>query len=262
MKFLAVLYSYYEINRCPELRIDNLEYFLNRGLILDGNTDYYFLINGRKLTVSIPEHENIKIIYRDNKNFDFGAYSELLLSDDFNINAYEYFFFINDSVRGPFMFNWSCNLTDWRYVFKNLFDSETKLVGPTINNYNGQAHVNSECFMVDRIGLDIGLNENIFSKTDYNILDDVCQQCEVKYSQMVLDKGYNIKCMMLAYKNIDFRKYRLDRSLNANRRKGGDPLFSGQYYGINLNPFEVIFFKANRHIDDKMLDNYTGWILK
>lgn len=257
-KMMAVLYSYCELGKKQDLRIKNLEFFIRHGLILDGNTDYYFCINGHKLSTKIPDHRNIKIVYRDNKNFDFGSYSELLLSDKFNTDDYKYFFFINDSVRGPFMFDWSKKM-DWRNIFIDLLDDETKMAGPTINNYNGKAHVNSECFIVDTIGLKIGLDECIFSNKSYSKIKEVCDDCEVKYSQKILDNGYNIKCLMLAYKNIDFRNHRNDKSLNANYEYKGDPLFNNAYYGINLNPYEVIFLKINRNINELMVSNYTNW---
>lgn len=258
-KLLAVLFSYCEVGRLPKLRIKNLNFFLKHGLILDGSTDYYFLINGHKLSVNIPKHDNIKIIFRDNKNYDFGAYSELLLKNNFT-EKYDFFMFINDSVRGPFMYDWTKKLIDWRYVFIQLLDNDTKIVGPTINNYNGKAHVNSECFMLDKKGMLICIEKKIFSNKQYDNIGLVCQDCEVRMSQVILDKGYNIASLMLCYKGIDFRKYRNNKSLNVNIRKSGDPLYNNKYHGINLNPYETIFFKSNRKVAEDVLSNYTDWI--
>ena len=263
-KLLAVVYSYCELGTQCQRRINNLKFFIKHGMILDGTTNYYFIINGHKLSVDIPKHESIKIFKRDNKGFDFGGYSQLIDFKVIDIDKYTNFFFLNDSVMGPFMFDWAKEHTDWRKVFVNLLDKETKIAGPTINNYSGRAHINSECFIVDRKGLDIGIESGVFSNKWYTtpgiIKDTICQECEVKYSQEILDRGFNIKCLMLSYKDIDFREKRGDSSLNANRRKGGDPFYNNQYFGFNVNPYEIIFFKSNRGVGDNVLKKYVEWI--
>lgn len=38
-----------------------------------------------------------------------------------------------------------------------------------------------------------------------------------------------------------------------------DFLYHGGYYGTNLHPFENLFMKSHRHIDDNMLQRYTEW---
>lgn len=38
-----------------------------------------------------------------------------------------------------------------------------------------------------------------------------------------------------------------------------DFLYGGGYYGTNIHPFETLFHKSHRHIDDNMLQRYTEW---
>jgi len=102
MNKILLLYSYCEIGNNSELRKQNLNFFLKNGLL--DNVDYKFIISGHKLNILIPNTKNIEIIYRDNKGLDFGAYSEVLLN--LNYDNYDYFFFVNDSVRGPFLCTW------------------------------------------------------------------------------------------------------------------------------------------------------------
>ena len=47
----------------------------------------------------------------------------------------------------------------------------------------------------------------------------------------------------------------------ANFDKGGDPLYTNKFYNRNMNIYEVIFLKANRNIDNYLMDKYTEWSL-
>jgi len=148
-----------------------------------------------------------------------------------------------------------------------MFNNEIKLIGPTLNFYRGNPHINSECFMVDKLGLELLVKNNIFSLDYYKTKNDVVNNCEVKMSQIILDNKYNIKCLLKAYDNIDFRiirgeKYKNDEKLNANFNYDGDPLFKNSYFNMNVNPYEIIFFKSNRKIDNYMINKITEWYLK
>lgn len=39
----------------------------------------------------------------------------------------------------------------------------------------------------------------------------------------------------------------------------GDPLQPNQYFGSNVHPYEIIFAKANRGVEQTMLDLLTAW---
>jgi hypothetical protein len=88
------LYAYYEKNDDYK---NNLDFFLNNG-ILD-YVDYYFIINGN-CSINIPEKDNIKIIYKQNTGYDFGAWSHALKKIN---DIYDYYIFINTSVIGPYL---------------------------------------------------------------------------------------------------------------------------------------------------------------
>jgi hypothetical protein len=70
---------------------------------------------------------------------------------------------------------------------------------------------------------------------------------EIKMSQMVLEKGWNISCTAKKYQNIDYRKVKNNINISANG-KYGDPHFQGTYFGNTVDPFEIIFIKTNRGI--------------
>jgi len=62
--------------------------------------------------------------------------------------------------------------------------------------------------------------------------------------------GYKLDVMMSAYHGESFE-------LCAGRRE--DFLNKDTYYGISYHPFETLFFKTNRVIDETMIDRYTSW---
>ena len=271
-----VLYSYSEYGKKPEIKKKNLSFFLKKGIIPSNNIVYYFIISGHKidkiLEIELEKKKDevnsktntntFNIIKRDNIGYDFGAYSDILLNLDYNF--YDYFFFINDSVRGPFFPQWTPE-KNWIKIFISLFTDDIKIVGPTINYYRGTPHINSEYFVLDKVSLKLLISHNIFSKKMITNFGDVVNNCEVKMSTVILNNGYNIKCLLEAYKDIDFRIYRgheyRDSTLNANFIHNGDPLKTNKFYDRNINIFEVIFIKANRGIDDYLYDKYMDWCL-
>jgi len=270
-----ILYSYSKFSKSPQIKTQNFYYFLQKGLIASKNNIYYFIISGHEIERELEEElerkqteinskfpNTFNIVKRDNIGFDFGAYSDIILKVDYK--SYDYFFCINDSVRGPFLPHWSPE-QNWISIFSSLFDKDVKLVGPTLNYYRGRPHINSEFFVLDKIGLDIAIKKNIFSKNYITDFGQLCQNCEVGLSSNILDAGYNIKCLCEAYKGVDFRKHRgssyNESTLMANLNRGGDPLYTNHYYDRNINIYEVIFIKANRNIDNYLVDKYGEWSL-
>lgn len=271
-----ILYSYSKFSKSQKIKTQNFYYFLQKGLIASKNNIYYFIISGNEIEMKLEEElkrkqteinnkfpNTFNIVKRDNIGFDFGAYSDIIFKK-VDYKSYDYLFCINDSVRGPFFPHWSPE-QNWISIFSSLFDKDVKLVGPTLNYYRGKPHINSEFFVLDKTGLEIAIKKNIFSKNYITNLNEVAQKCEVGLSSNILDAGYNIKCLCEAYKEVNFRKYRgnnyKESTLMANFTKGGDPLYTNCYYDRNINIYEVIFIKANRNIDNYLVDKYHEWSL-
>jgi hypothetical protein len=257
-----VLYSYCELSKTKDLRKTNLDFFIKKGILENANIDYKIIVNGHQISIDIPNLKNVEIIKRDNVSFDFGGYSSVILNIDYS--KYDYFIFLNDSVRGPYLLNWFPKDYNWTKLFTNKLDSETKLVGSTINFHKGDPHVNSEIFSTDLIGLEILIKNNIISNEV--LKKKPVSSRELKQSRIILNNNYNIACMLEAYKNVDFRKfrgkeYKKNGRLNANFKGSCDPLYKRRYFGMNLTPFETIFYKTNRDIDNRTMNKYSEWIL-
>jgi hypothetical protein len=246
---IACIYAYYEKN---DLYKNNFKYFLENGII--DTVDYYIVINGNH-TINIPIKNNIKIIKRDNKGFDFGAYSYVIN----NIKEYNYYFFLNTSVKGPILEN---NNKLWIDYFIELFNKpDIKLVGTSINIFNNEnseleeiykhknpfIHIQSMFFVIDNEYYKYLKKINFFNEEEINKYDnifDVIFNKEIGLSQHALKNGWNINCILSKYQNIDYRTLKYDINTSSNE---GDPYYENSYFGSTIQPKEVIFYKNNRN---------------
>ena len=249
---ICTLYAYYEKN---DLYKDNFTYFLNNG-ILD-NVDYYIIING-ECTINIPERSNITLFKRENKGYDFGAYSYAIK----NIKReYHYYFFINTSVSGPYLKD---SNKPWISYFLELFNDDVKVVGTSINIftsntfglkydlsklYNKSApysHVQSMFFCIDNEYYQHLKNINFFDEDNMNNAEDIqyiIVTKEIGLSQIALKEGWNINSILSKYKNLDYRV--INEDIN-NTSRNGDPYYQKSYFGEDIDKYEAIFYKNNR----------------
>jgi hypothetical protein len=242
------LYAYYEKD---DLYKNNLIFFLKNG-ILD-NIDYYIIINGY-CSVNIPELQNVTIIKKKNEGFDFGAWSYFI--NNYLFKKYEYYIFLNTSVRGPYGNNKS-----WLDEFLKLFNKdEIKLVGTSINIFSNKVncfnqnnlknifkydgpytHVQSMFFILNNDGFEFLKNNKFFDEEELLLLEDVIINKEIKMSQLILKNNWNINCILSKYKNYDYRKVTYNFNFS-----GEDPYFENTYFGGTIKKEEVIFYKNNR----------------
>jgi len=249
---ILVLYCYFEkdINYT-----NNLQLFLKLGLY--DECDYLFIVNG-KISIEIPEKNNIKVLYRKNEDYDFGAYNDGL--ETINIDKYNYYFFINTSVRGPFIPSYV--KIKWYEPFINLLIDDVKLVGPSINIldkdtnesnafYNKTnfvkpyTHVQTQMFAMTQECLKFLIFSKLFSNNNYNNWSEFIAVKEILMSQLVLKNNWNISCIIPEYQNIDYRLLNNDINFSSNN---GDPNFTNSTFGRTVHPYESIFIKINRDL--------------
>jgi hypothetical protein len=260
MNNTLIIYSYFEKNDDYK---NNLVYFLNYGL--EECNDYIFVINGN-CTLKIQEQNNIKVIYRDNIGYDFSAYGEALKSND--IEQYKYFFFINTSVRGPFLPDYV--KMSWTVPFKNLLKDDVKLVGTTVNltedflSSNGHEvfygkkkyyiHIQSQMFATDLECLKLLISKGIFDLfTENNFLKIIILR-EIGMSHHVLNNNWNISCILPEYQNIDYRTLNVD--FNPTSIKG-EMNYKDRYFNRTLHPYEAIFIKTNRDLFNNQIQSIS-----
>ncbi len=251
---VCCIYAYYEKDKTYK---NNLKFFLENGLI--PNVDYYFIING-KCTIDIKESDNIKIFKRENKGYDFGAYSYVLPLIN---KEYDYYFFMNTSVQGPFIRN---NKTQWISFFLNLFTNENvALVGTSINIYmynnylnyklgeiyNKEkpfTHIQSMFFCLKKSYLEYLNKINFFDENECNKapnINYIIAYKEFGLSQHALINNWNINCILPKYRDINY--ITLKENINKST-KSGDPYFKNRYFGKTIDKYDVIFIKTNRNL--------------
>jgi hypothetical protein len=186
---------------CTHIINESLLYFINRGIIENNDYYYYFIFNNPAITPpeTLLNKKNINIIVRNNIGYDFGGWSHVLLT---NINGkpmyldYDYFILLNGTCTGPILPLYCIN-TDWVEVFcKNITD-EVKLFGPTINIWKNLKHVQSYFLCTDKIGIKIGIDNNIIRHNNIIVKNGadkwkIVHDFEIKYSQVIMKNGYII----------------------------------------------------------------------
>ena len=274
---VVVLYAHYEKN---DQYKENLRHFLEHGLIADVDT---VVISNGPITIKIPER--VKLLTRENTGADFGAWNHglrflkgLEKGTEKGIEKglekglekevkYDYYFFINRSVRGPFLPKY--HKGNWLDAFLELFnpnvlDVNVHLVGTTICVMHSKheftsyvqklaqtygiskkppyIHVQSMFFGMTQESLDYIWSRGLFSYSGKTLIDTVLNQ-EIILSTLILDKGWNINCLLDKFRDIDYRYIGTDcETLGIN----GDLWFQNTYFWKNIHPYEVIFFKNSR----------------
>ena len=212
---------------------DNCKFFIKNGLIENEEYDYYFIINDPELKLDINK-KNVYQINRENTGRDFGAYEFFINKYKTILSNYDRFIFLNQTLIGPFFPVWYKN-PDWVKIFNDMIDDDCKLSGISIN-YTPTPHVQSTIFCTDIIGLQLLIENNIFIDNYFLSKDETIYQKEIGISTIILNNGYNIKCLLKSEDGIDFKK--------PVRIKHLDPWRENWYYGKTPHPYETIFIKT------------------
>lgn len=254
---VVCLYAYYEKD---DLYKSNLQYFLDNGIL--ENVDYYFIINGDS-TIEFPKTDNIKVIKRENKGYDFGAYSHTITN--YVKKKYDYYVFMNASVCGPYISKTQYPNKNWLDIFLDLFNDSTKpkIVGTSISIYTPLSYsknekhfyniknppfpfIQSMFFILDNEYFIYLKNKQFFD--DELFLNTKDKDYIVMYKEMPLslyaiENNWNINCILPKYKGLDY--INIDKDIN-NTSLNGDPCLPNAYFGKSIDKYDVIFFKTNR----------------
>jgi hypothetical protein len=74
---------------------------------------------------------------------------------------------------------------------------------------------------------------------------------EVYSTSLIIAAGYQIEVMETAFHG--------ERDWEKTCWDNGQVLYESRYFGIALNPYELVFMKTNRNIDPNTLAQYTKW---
>ena len=228
---------------------ENLKFFFEHGILNNDDYRYNFVLNGHESLLDIPKSDNISVIKRDNIGHDFAAYRASL--DSVELDDYDYFIFLNDTVRGPFIPNYIPSNITWVDMFLSGIDDKVKLVGPTQNYCLGSRHIQSMCFGMDKIAVKLLLEKGIFSVNEKYFNPNLkwsrdkkikyVREHEIRMSKSLLWHNYEIKPLQMGIKHGH-------RMLHK----------PGGYFGDSPHPLEVMFVKSIK-CRTKTIENFTKW---
>jgi hypothetical protein len=238
----------------------NFKKFIRDGLFEDANIKFVIIFNGicndnvRKL---VPSY--VLFVERPNTGFDFGGWSYAILNEHIvNYNHYDNFIFLNSSVYGPCLPKY-INKEIWPSFFTNKLTDKIKLVGCTINysgafvnqqiklrKYNiaydiNDLHIQSYCWCVDKLFLEILLKENYFNYTNTST-EKWFYIAHYEVQNVRILKKYGFDYYSFQYFNQKVTQY--DMSVNG---------FFKRVFGTEMNPYEYMFIKPARNGDNTLL---------
>ncbi|GAX76065.1 hypothetical protein CEUSTIGMA_g3508.t1 [Chlamydomonas eustigma] len=242
--------------------MDNLKFFVHEAIRDDEKScDYIIILQDYKIeheeeasASQLPElPSNAKYVRHANECYDWGTFGWLLRSSHVNIKGYTYFFFINSSVRGPFLPAYARGNVHWTLPFINRLKGDTKLVGPTIScegsplngdvrgKWRRNPHVQSYALATDRVGLRLLMRDRTVFHCHQSRWNTIYYS-ELGSSAAVLAAGYNIDSFMTRYQGVDWRD---PAHWGCNERLSPQ----GEYFydGITLDPLEVMFVKVKSY---------------
>jgi len=237
-----------------------LNFFLKVGLLTDSNVQFNFIINSETTDVHIPERGNISVLKGHNKGYDFGAYKQSI--DSVNYREFDYFIFINDTCRGPFLPSYIPKSCTWIDLFLSPLDDRVKITGPSWWNRETdrtsltgkvppgeRTHIQSFCLGTDSTGIGCMLGDDVFSPP---ILDrsmgrkwNIVAQQEIGASQSIIKRGFKAQPFQLSH---------MTNAQHCDIHK------KNRYFGMTPHPLEMMFIKTNR-INDEVIKLYTKWML-
>jgi len=265
MNNIAVFYHYFENDLSYK---NNLIFFLSIGYREEIDI---FIISSSKINFKIPERNNIKIINVINKNLDWGGFSRGLkeIPEKFN---YKKVFFINSSSRGPFIpFHFN---QPWYKLFTDKLTSDCHFIGSSIkildesSNESERFGKNFSNFLAPFHHIQTNiycLSDKLFKQLyDLGIYDDhdkeydkldIISNYEIRLSQEALGLGYNLKCLIPEYNQINY----LNKIEPLHALIKTDGLINKNvYFERTLHPSELVFVKVNRDVlSYKELSSFT-----
>jgi hypothetical protein len=248
-----VIYHYFEKDASYR---DNLLHFLVFGVL--PQLDYIFVISGAH-SVQLPELPNVRYLFTEPKKSDFGGYAQLI-NEGLNVDPYDNIFFINSSVRGPFVPPY-CH-QPWYEDFLDQMQDDVGMVGTSIcslkedfrHSINYQAryggnspysHVQTMAYALRREVLTQLIADGFYQEDRDATKTLAIEDYEIHLSQLVLKLGWNLRCLLPEFNSID---YRLPHTNPNPTSTVGDPNEVLGYFGRSAHPYETIFVKTNRDL--------------
>lgn len=201
-------------------------------------------------------------------------------------DRYKKYILMNASIRGPFVPLWSKEC--WSDAYLNKVTENIKLVGMSYNCHLRSGHVQSMIWATDSIGLARILTPAAIGDCFPTLL--AATDAEVRTTSVIRAAGHEVDVFLSVYHSKDKETKTntpeigssqeaanedgsKDDGTNRNKNAGKmdipgdfwknctdeDWLGAGKYFGTFVHPYENLFMKSHRHIEDTVLDRLTEW---
>jgi hypothetical protein len=236
MTKILVLYVFHIYNY-------RVKHFIENCIFYDENVDFIIISNNKNNKFETPGY--VKKFFRENIGYDFGGWSDCLLTNNLYEN-YDNFIFVNSSVIGPFIPSYCKD--KWTDIYINGLQNNVKLFGSTINTICdplNKSHVQSYIFSMDKTTLKYLIDCEIFSITNYaKTFDDAIFKKELLMSRKIIENKWNIGSLLPYYKDVDF-------TFTSKKPSDYDIIFLDdvmytEYKDKLWNLYDLVFIKGNR----------------
>ena len=222
---------------------NRVKHFIDNCIFYDENVDFIIISNNKYNKFETPDY--VKTLFRENIGYDFGGWSDGLLTSNLYEN-YDNFIFVNSSAIGPFIPSYYKD--KWTDIYINGLQGNIKLFGSTINTeYDplNNSHVQSYIFSMNKSTLKYLIVCEIFSITNYvKTFKDAIWKKEVLMSRKIIENNWNIGSLLPRYKDVDFT-FSCKKPSEYKIQFLGDVMF--QHFKDSLwNVYELVFIKGNR----------------
>ena len=240
----------------------NLAFFLKHGIIKSNDYYYVFLINNMLCSLDIEESDTIRVFKRIQNEYDLPSYKwffEMMLqSSPTYFEQFDTFYFLNSTCVGPFLP--TIVESNWIELFNKKLE-KYDLIAPIV-----EFPPDSRGF--EMLGIESELNVPFLHSYMFgtkisclhllkNILlemDDFEESNSVNYERKITSEylihGKKIHSLLIEFNQIDIN----DRSIwNYNLwNKSYITCYEipENYFGIDINPLEVIFIKNVRKMNN------------
>jgi hypothetical protein len=272
MKTLVVYYYNEDSNT-----INNLAFFLKHGVIKHPDYIYTIIINNSICSIDIPQTDNLRVLKRPNDDTELVTYA-WFFSQQKNITEFERFYFISSICIGP------CLPTITNESWIELFNKRLEtcdLLAPIVEfppdniGYSTLGIDSSlnmpflHSYMFGTNSSSIKLLLNIFKEFTTTTPENIIKYERILSTKYILNNK-KIACLLLAFKNININDKAVWNYKLWNRSERTCYEVSENYFGLDLNPMEIIFIKnipridrdystnISRHLRSQLM-NYTVW---
>ena len=209
-KKTLVLYVFHKFN-------DRVKHFIKHAIFDALNVNFVIMCNDPTFDIKSKVPPGVKTFNRENKGYDFGGWSDLLLKHRLAFEpSYDTYLFVNSSVIGPFTGEHADE--QWTDIFRKGLNEDVKLFGVTINCCQKPltfAHVQSYLFAMSKQTVHDLIKDDLFSEKYVNTFLEAIWDKEVRMSRLIIERGGNIGSTHRYYGGVDFRfKYKMPQDYN------------------------------------------------